>query len=113
MDQNGGSLVIGVVGDVRHGSLEEAGGSEMYFDNRQIDDWNAVEMVVRSKRPAAVAVPEVRAALREHDPGLPNGDFYPLERLVEDAVAPRRLVTRLLGLFSGLALSLPRSGSTA
>jgi putative ABC transport system permease protein len=110
MDQNGGSLVIGVVGDVRHGSLEEAGGSEMYFHNRQIDDWNAVEMVVRSKRPSASLVPEVRAALREHDPGLPTGDFYPLERLVEDAVAPRRLVTRLLGLFSGLALSLAALG---
>ncbi|HEY7923172.1 MAG TPA: ABC transporter permease [Vicinamibacteria bacterium] len=110
MDQNGGSLVIGVVGDVRHGSLEEAGGNEMYFDYRQIDDWNAVEVVVRSRRPAESLVPEVRAALREHDPGLPNGDFYPLERLVDDAVAPRRLVTRLLGLFSGLALALAALG---
>ena len=110
MDQNGGSLVIGVVGDVRHGSLEEAGGNEMYFDYRQIDDWNAVEMVVRSQRPAGSLVPEVRAALREHDPGLPSGDFYALERLVDDAVAPRRLVTRLLGLFSGLALALAALG---
>ena len=110
MDQNGGSLVIGVVADVRHSSLEEAGGNEMYFDFRQIDDWNAVEMVVRSSRSAESLVPEVRSALREHDPGLPNGDFYPLERLVDDAVAPRRLVTRLLGLFSGLALSLAALG---
>ena len=110
MDQNGGSIVIGVVGDVRHGSLEEAGGNEMYFDYRQIDDWNAVEMVVRSQRPAGSLVPEVRAALREHDPGLPSGDFYALERLVDDAVAPRRLVTRLLGLFSGLALALAALG---
>jgi predicted permease len=110
MDQNGGSLVIGVVGDVRHGSLEEAGGNEMYFDYRQIDDWNAVEMVVRSQRPAGSLVPEVRAALREHDPGLPSGDFYALERLVDDAVAPRRLVMRLLGLFSGLALALAALG---
>ena len=43
-------------------------------------------------------MPEVRAALAAHDPGLPNGEFYPLERLVDNAVAPRRLVTRLLGL---------------
>ena len=110
MEQNGGSFVIGVVGDVRHGSLEEAGSSEMYFDIRQIDDWNAVEMVVRSRRPALSLVPEVRATLRGFDAGLPNGDFYPLERLVENATAPRRLITRLLGMFSALALALAGLG---
>ena len=63
IDVNGGSTVIGVVADVRHGSLEEAGGNEMYLDYRQIDDWNAIEMVVRSSRPPPSLVPEVRAAL--------------------------------------------------
>ena len=39
-------------------------------------------------------VPEVRTALAAYDPSLPNGEFYELERLVDNAVAPRRLTTR-------------------
>lgn len=110
MTGNGGSTVIGVVANVRHGSLEELGGNEMYFDFRQSGDWNAMEMVVRSTRPPESLVPEVRGALAAYDPRLPNGEFYELERLVDDAVAPRRLITRLLGFFSALALTLAAIG---
>ena len=108
--QGGGTKVIGVVGNVRHGTLEEAGGNEMYFDYRQGADWNAMEMVVRSTRPPASLVGEVRAALAAYDPSLPNAEFYPLERLIDNAVAPRRLITRLLGLFSAFALTLAALG---
>jgi cell division protein FtsX len=110
MAVNGGAQVIGVVADVRHGSLEEAGGYEMYLDYRQSGDWGGMEMVVRSARPPESLVPEVRAALVAHDPSLPNQEFYPLDRLVDNAVAPRRLVTRLLGFFSTLALTLAALG---
>lgn len=106
---NGGSKVIGVVGNVRHGSLEKDGGNEMYFDYHR-GGWNAMEMVVRSSRPPAALVPEVRAALAAYDPGLPNAEFYPLERLIDNAVAPRQLITRLLGAFSALALALAALG---
>jgi predicted permease len=108
--QNGGSTVIGVVGNVRHGSLEEAGGHEMYFDFRQGAQWGGMEMVLRSTRSPESLVPDVRAALTAHDPGLPNGEFYPLERLIDNAVAPRRLITRLLGFVSTLAQTLAALG---
>ena len=108
--QDGGTTVIGVVGDVRHGTLEKAGGNEMYLNYRQSGDWAGMEMVVRSTRAPSSLVPEVRAALRSYDPSLPSGDFYELERLIDNAVAPRRLTTRLLGFFSGLALTLAAIG---
>jgi putative ABC transport system permease protein len=108
--QDGGRTVIGVVGNVRHGTLEEAGGNEMYLHYRQTGDWSGMEMVVRSTRQPASLVPDVRAALAKYDPSLPNGDYYELERLVENAVAPRRLTTELLGLFSALALTLAAIG---
>ena len=108
--QNGGTRVIGVVGNVRHGSLEEAGGNEMYFHYRQSGDWQGMEMVVRSTRPPQSLVPEVRAALATYDPSLPTGEFYELEHLIDNAVAPRRLTTELLGLFSVLALTLAAIG---
>ncbi len=107
---DGGSTVIGIVGDVRHGSLEQRGGPEMYLNFRQGDDWNAMEMVVRSLRPPAALVPEVRGTLAAFDPSLPNGEYYELDRLVDNAVAPRRLITRLLGFFSALALALAAIG---
>jgi predicted permease len=107
---NGESTVIGVVANVRHSSLENSGGNEMYLDCRQSGDWSAMEMVVRSTRPPASLVPEVKATLIAFDPTLPTGEYYELERLVDDAVGPRRLVTRLLGFFSILALMLAALG---
>ena len=107
---NGESTVIGVVADVRHSSLEETGSNEMYLDCRQTGDWSAMEMVVRSTRPIESLLPEVRTALTAFDPGLPTGEYRPLEQLVDNAVGPRRLITRLLGFFSALALSLAAIG---
>jgi putative ABC transport system permease protein len=107
---NGESTVIGVVADVRHSSLEAPGGNEMYLDIRQTGDWGGIEMVVRSPLPAAVLVPEVRSALASYDPRMPNGEFYELEHLIDDAVAPRRLITQLLSFFSTLALTLSALG---
>ena len=107
--QNGGTTVIGVVGNVRHSSLEEVAGNEMYFDFHQ-GEWNAMEMVVRSSRPPAALAPDVRAALAAYDPSLPTGEYYELEGLIDRAVAPRRLITRLLGFFSVLALTLAGTG---
>ncbi len=107
---NGESTVIGVVANVRHSSLEESSGNEMYLDYRQCGDWSTLEMVVRSRRPMETLVPAVRAALAEYDTKLPTTGFYKLERLVDDAVGPRKFITRLLGFFSGLALALAATG---
>jgi predicted permease len=102
--------VIGVVGDVRHGTVEERSGAEMYLNFRQIDDWNAIEVVVRASRTSPSLVPDVRAALKAYDPMLPNSEFTTLEQVVDHAVAPRRLITNLLGTFSSLALLLASLG---
>src|SRR5438045_7187001 len=102
--------VVGVVGDVRHGSVEERSGPEMYLSFRQMADWNAIEVVVRSSRSAQSLVPEVRAALKAYDPTLPNSEVTTLEQIVGHAVAPRRLITNLLGTFSSLALLLASLG---
>jgi predicted permease len=110
LNVNEGSTVIGVVANVRHGSLEESAGFEMYLDYHQIDDWGAMDLVVRSTRPAESLVPEIRSALAAHDPSLPNGEFRALDDLVDNAVASRRLITQLLGVFSACALGLAALG---
>jgi len=105
-----GATVIGIVADVRHGSLEQGGGGEMYLNFRQGYGFSALEMVVRSPSPAASLVPDVRAALTAFDASLPNGEYYELETLIDNAVAPRRLITELLGVLSSLALALAAIG---
>ena len=108
--QDGGRRVVGVVANVRHGSLEEAGSNEMYINYRQTDDWGGMEMVVRSSRPTASLASEVRSALAAYDPSLPTNGFYELEQLIDNAVAPRRLITRILSVFSSLAITLAAIG---
>jgi predicted permease len=102
--------VVGVVGDVRHDTLEKAAGAEMYLNFRQTGDWNAIEMVVRTSRLPESFVPDVRAAMKAFDPALPNSEFTTLDQIVDDAVAPRRLMTHLLGAFSSFALALASLG---
>ncbi len=77
---------------------------------RQTSDWQGMEMVVRSPRPPASLAPEVRAALAAYDPSLPTGELYELDRLIDSAVAPRRLTTQVLGPLSALALALAALG---
>lgn len=108
----GDCRVVGVVGDVRHRGLEEKPGGEFYLDFHQVADWGggAVELVVRTPRPIESLVPGVRAAMKEFDPTLPSGEFVSLDEIVDQAVAPRRLITELLGSFSAFALLLASIG---
>ena len=82
----------------------------MYLNFRQIGDWNAIELVVRTSRLPESFVPDVRAAMKAFDPALPNSEFTTLDQIVDDAVAPRRLITHLLGAFSSFALALASLG---
>ena len=55
-------------------------------------------------------MPEVRAALVRYDPTLPSSEFHTLDSLIDNAVGPRRFITRLLGFFSRLVLVLAAVG---
>src|SRR5262249_17562213 len=102
--------VVGVVGNVRHGSLEEEASPEMYFPITQSRDWGSLDLVIRAKLAMSSLVPSVRERLRSVDPDLPASDFRTLDNLVDQAVSPRRFVTILLGGFSVLALILASLG---
>jgi predicted permease len=110
MTQDGGRVVVGVVGDVRHFSLEAAGGSEMYLPLRQTGDYAALDLVVRTALPPDRMATAVRAALRPVDPNLPANEFRTLQSLVDKAVSPRRFLVMLLAGFAGFALLLASLG---
>ena len=108
--QNGGRRVVGIVADVRHASLEKAGGSEMYIPLRQTRDYWSMELVVRTALPPPSIAAPIRDALRQVDPNLPIGEFRTLQGFVDRAVSPRRFLVLLLAGFAGFALLLASLG---
>ena len=102
-------LVVGVVADVRHGSVEAASGFEVYLPIAQRGH-STVDLVVRTSRPTSAVVADLRAALTRFDPTLPLDDIRPVSYLVDRAVSPRRFITQLLSAFAVVALVLAALG---
>jgi len=103
-------IVVGVVGDVRHLSLEEKSGSEFYLPIRQTQDYGSVDLVVRTSLTTAQLAPRIREALRPIAPDLPTSNLRTLQQLVDKSASPRRFVVLLLGGFAAFALILASLG---
>lgn len=108
--QDGGRRVVGVVGGVRHVTVEQDSGSEMYLPIRQTGDFSAVELVVRTTLPQAGVATAIRAALKRLDPNLGSNEFRTVQQLVDKATSPRRFVVMMLTGFSTFALILSALG---
>jgi predicted permease len=102
--------VVGVVGDVRHLSLEQPSGNEMYIPARQCDDLAGSYLVVRSTLPAAQVAATLRAALTPIAPNLARNDFRTLQQIVDRSVSPRRFTVILLAGYAAFALILASLG---
>ncbi len=102
--------VVGVVSDVRHLSLEQPSGNEMYIPARQCDDIAGSYLVVRSTLPPAQVAATLRAALIPIAPNLASNDFRTLQQIVDRSVSPRRFTVLLLGGFAVFALILASLG---
>jgi predicted permease len=101
--------VVGVAGDVRHQSLEQDSGLEMYLPMTQTG-YGALVMVVQSSLPIGSLARSVRATLETADPMMPNGDFWTMNSVVDRSVSPRRFILVLVGAFAGSALLLAALG---
>ena len=102
--------VVGVVGDVRHGALDEKSSNEMYLPDSQLGLNESMELVVRSSVPPESLAPSIRAAITSVDPLLPGDDYETLDQIVDRAVSPRRFIVSLLAGFAALALILASIG---
>jgi predicted permease len=101
--------VVGVVGDVRHQSVEEEAGLEAYIPLPQAGT-TSMELLVRTRRDVSAVAPSVRAALLEIDRALPASEYQTLDSLIERVVSPRRFMMLLLGGFAIAALVLASVG---
>jgi putative ABC transport system permease protein len=102
--------IVGIVGDVRHLSLDEESGPESYFSYQQIPS-SYMNMVARSKsdNPASLAS-GLRQAVAQVDKDQPLSDVKTMEQLLADSLARRRFNMLLLGLFAAVALLLAAVG---
>jgi len=100
--------IIGVIGSVKHGSLEEVPRPELYITYRQGSPVGPY-LVVRATGDASALATSVRQAIRELGADPPR-DVSSMEAIRSNSVAARRFVLLLVGTFGVLALVLAALG---
>jgi putative ABC transport system permease protein len=100
--------IVGVVGSVRHGSLEEAPRPEIYLTYRQ-NAPVAPFLVVRSAGDAAGLAPAVREAIKATGANPPF-DVRTMAEIRSSSMSERTFVLLLVGLFGALGLTMAAIG---
>jgi ABC-type antimicrobial peptide transport system permease subunit len=101
--------IVGVVGSVRHGSLEETPRPELYLWYRQGLTPVSPYLVVRTSGDAEALGPAVRETLRQLGANPPT-DVRTMSQIRSASVGPRRFVLLLVTLFGAVALALAAVG---
>ena len=102
--------IIGIVGDVRHESLDTESGAEYYVPYTQAPE-AVMSLVVRSSsdNPVGLAV-SMREVIKQIDKDQYVGAIQPMTKLVADSVVRRRFNALLTSLFAIVALLLASVG---
>jgi len=108
--------IVGVVGDVKHGSLEADAAPHVYVPYHQTHPQVLVWLtqnqflVVRSGGAPLGLADAVRRAVQAVDPGVATADARLSGHYTDAAAAPRLFGLVLLATFAGLALALASVG---
>ena len=100
--------IIGVVGSVKHSTLEEAPKAEIYISHYQGPPTSPF-MAVRAAGDPAALIPAVRRTLADLGADPPY-NVRTMEELRLESVGERRFVLVLVGLFGALAIALAAVG---
>ena len=99
--------IIGVVGDIRHRSLEDRPFDAMYFPTR---DTGRMNLVIRTQGDPLSIVGAVRKEVQALDPDQPIASVRKMSDWVDASTAEPRYRTTLLGMFAALAMVLAAMG---
>jgi putative ABC transport system permease protein len=97
--------VVGVVADLRYSKLGVAAEPELFMDYAHAHMGGTTLTIRTSADPMSVAS-SLRTLLSSVDRTLPLFDVKPLDAVLADSIAPRRLTLLLLGTFAAAALLL-------
>ena len=114
------STVVGIVGDVKDSTIQEAAGphtytpylqvSDKYLENPVIGELRTLHLAVRTEGDPSSVTSTVRREISSLDPALAIADVKTMETRIDDSLAPQRFDLSLLGLFAGLAIFLAAVG---
>jgi ABC-type antimicrobial peptide transport system permease subunit len=103
------TTIVGVIGDIRHGGLEEVPQPELYISYLQGPPVNPF-IVLRTSGDPALLTETVRTEARRIDKNLPIYDIRTMTTLRSDAVSTRRFILLIVAAFGALALGLAAIG---
>jgi putative ABC transport system permease protein len=101
--------IVGIVGDIRHQSLEAEPKPEYYIAHNQIP-YRSMILAVRSAQDPRSLTSAIRREISALDPDLPAANVRTLEQVTADSIAPRRLSVVLIAVFAVVALLLASVG---
>ena len=101
--------IVGIVGDIRHASLDAEPAPEVYFPHAQVP-LATMSVVVRTAGDPLAISDDIRRAVREIAPMLPTPRVQPLIELVAESVSRPRFTTTVLASFAAAALILAAIG---
>lgn len=104
-----GATVVGIVGDVRFGTVDSTARADTYISYGQARLQRMMIFVRTANDPVAM-VPSIRAAIKRLAPLDPVYDIKPMTERVGAATSQARFSALLLALFAGAALALAAIG---
>jgi predicted permease len=102
-------LIVGVVGRVKHDSLDSDPRIVFYLQQAQ-SPARSMSVVVRTRSDPVALTSAVKKEIRDLDPELPMYSVRTMEHVVDQSLAQRRFSMLLLGIFAGFALALAAVG---
>ena len=102
--------IVGIVGDVRHSSLDAKPAPHIYFPHAQqgVGLMTVAVRTVGTQPTALLAL--IRREIAAVDPNVPIADIRTMEQMVASSVAPSRFTMAILSTFAGVALLLASVG---
>jgi predicted permease len=116
--KNSPAYVVGVIDNERQQAISEPSQPEVEVCLCQITpdagiyrpSTIAMDLVMRTERPTAEMIPELREILRQASPELGTARITTMDQIVEDSYGNQRLAAHLLEIFGGSALLLCIAG---
>jgi putative ABC transport system permease protein len=103
--RNGPKTIVGVVGNIKYGGLDEETPAEIYlpYEQHPVD---AITIAARRSADRIVSLPTLRHAVAGLDPLLPLANIKSLAALVDASLAERRFTMLVLLTFAAIAVAL-------
>jgi putative ABC transport system permease protein len=101
--------VIGVVGDVKNDGLSNPTVPEIYIQSF-VTKMESMTFVMRSPRPKASLIPDIRRVVRNFDPEQPITEIATMREIIQESMTLERLGSFMTACFAIAALSMAMLG---